>query len=376
MALRRSLIQFQCVVVNCNNISRSRARHVSSVQLPSDWSPQTCSRRWRRLERSHPFSTDASSDNDDTTLNESKLWDGQWHANYEKLKELIEQHRQKESNVPFFEFGFCPDKKVASWLDRQRYLYRQKKEGKENSLTDDREQQLLDLGITMKPWDRHWMQRYEKLCKFVKERACFPHECEKESLSKEDSVLVVWCNKQRQQYQIYKKGKQGQFTSMTPEREHKLAAIGFCFDLFEEVWMERYGELKEYRNHNGDCLVPHVYESNLQLGVWVGDQRYCYKKFREGRPSSMAPERVDLLNKLGFVWFVPHLIWSEKYRLLEEHVRINGLGSLPPWKDSNNLRSWAANQQKLYRNRMQGANNTMTQERIKKLDRLGFPWSV
>jgi hypothetical protein len=125
-------------------------------------------------------------------------------------------------------------------------------------------------------------------------------------------------------------------------------------------------------------LVPHVYKANPQLGIWVGDQRYNYKVFREGlpRPSSMTPERIDMLNKLDFVWFVPDMIWNEKYLLLEEHVRMNGLGSLPPWKGNGNVRSWAANQQKLFRNRLQGEENTLTKERIQKLDRLGFPWKT
>jgi hypothetical protein len=90
----------------------------------------------------------------------------------------------------------------------------------------------------------------------------------------------------------------------------------------------------------------------------------------------MTPERIDMLNNLDFVWFVPDMIWNEKYLLLEEHVRMNGLGSLPPWKGNGNVRSWAANQQKLFRNRLQGEENTLTKERIQKLDRLGFPWKT
>lgn len=397
MALRRTLIQCVPVVSNCNNsIRKSRLRHVSSIQVPLDWSPTTCNWLWQ-LERRHSLSTDASrhdhehnnngadNDNDESTLKVSKLppiqksRDEQWQANFGKLSELFNKDGQStSSNEASAEFEFWPDKKVAYWLDQQRHLYRQKQEGKVNTLTDEREQKLLDLGITMKPWERHWMQRYEKLRNFVQERGCFPHECEKESLSKEDAKLFVWCNKQRQQYQIYNKGLRGQFTSMTEERQEKLADIDFCFDLFEEIWMERYGELQEYRKHQGDCLVPHVYKANPQLGIWVGDQRYNYKVFREGlpRPSSMTHERIDMLNKLDFVWFVPDMIWNEKYLLLEEHVRMNGLGSLPPWKDNSNVRSWAANQQKLFRNRLQGEENTLTKERIQKLDMLGFPWKT
>jgi hypothetical protein len=366
------------------------------LQVPSNWSPRTST--WQLESRSHALSTDASrhdhenngTDNDvdngkKSNLKVSKVAppiqrsrDEKWQANFEKLSELFNKdvHSSNESNAEY-EF-WRPEKKVAYWLDQQRSLYRQKQEGKVNTLTDEREQKLLDLGITMKAWERHWMQRYEKLRNFVQERGCFPHECEKESLSKEDANLIDWCNKQRQQYRIYNKGLRDQFTSMTEERQEKLADIDFCFDLFEEIWMERYGDLQEYRKHHGDCLVPHIYKANPQLGIWVGDQRYNYKVFREGlpRPSSMTHERIDMLNKLDFVWFVPDMIWNEKYLLLEEHVRMNGLGSLPPWKGNGNLRSWAATQQKLMRKRLQGEENTLTKERIQKLDRLGFPWKT
>jgi hypothetical protein len=387
MALRRTLIQ--CAVSNCNNsILRSRARHVSSIHVPSEWSPRTRTWLWQ-LERSYPLSTVADSpkrdedngngdnDNGESALNESKIQaskappiqqirDEQWEANYEKVKEIFNQHGRNESSA---EFKFWPDKKVAQWLDKQKHLYRQKRDGKANTLTDEREQKLLALGIK-KVWERHWMQRYEKLRNFVEERGCFPHECEKDSLSKEDFKLFVWCNKQRQRWQIYKKGLNGRFTSMTEERQEKLADIGFCFDLYEETWMERYGELQEYSKHHGDCLVPHVYTANPQLGRWVKDQRHNNKVLL-----LLTTERIDLLNKLDFVWDVPDMIWNEKYILLEEHVRINGLGSLPPWKDNNCLRRWAANQQKLFQNRLT-EENTMTKERIQKLDKLGFPWNT
>jgi hypothetical protein len=383
MALRRTLIK--CVVSNCNNrVLRTRFRHVSPIQVPSYWYPKTQTWLWQ-LERSHALSTvtdatrhdhqDNGADNGESTLIESKIQvskaqliqqsrDEQWEANYEKVKEIFNQHGRNDSSA---EFKFWPDKKVAQWLDKQRHLYRQKQDDKVNTLTDEREQKLLALGIK-KVWERHWMQRYEKLRIFVEERGCFPHECEKESLSKEDAKLLVWCNKQRQRWQIYKKGLRG--CSMTEERQEKLADIGFCFDLYEDIWMERYGELQEYSRHHGDCLVPHLYKANPELGRWVKDQRHNNKVLQ-----LLTTERIDLLNKLDFVWVVPDMIWNEKYILLEEHVRINGLGSLPPWKDNKNLRRWTANQQKLFQNRLL-KENTMTNERIDKLDKLGFPWTT
>jgi hypothetical protein len=456
MALRRTLIQ--CVEFNYHNSIRTRrARHVFSIYVPSDWSPITRTWLWQ-LERSHPLSTDTDAtrhdhEHSESTLNEPKIpvpkspqiLDEQWEANYEKMKEMFDDEERNESSEKYV---YYPDKKVATWLYLQRHLYRQKQEGQENALTDEREQKLLDLGV-MKAWVRQWMQWYERLQNFVKERGCFPHDCKKESLSKEDAKLVIWSEDQRWQYKLRMRG---QHTSMTEERQEKLVDIGFCFDVQEKFWMDRYGELQEYRKHHGDCLVPNRYAPNPQLGLWVRTQRADYKIFLEGLPGpcSMTTERIDLLNKLDFVWFVadfhwneryrelqeyyehhgdclvpiaykanPKLaiwvgtqrdtyktfreglpqssvltteridllseldfvwsvsdyLWNEKYILLEEHVLVNGLGSLPSWKRNKSLRTWVGNQQKLFRNRLI-KENTMTEARIRKLDRLGFPWAT
>jgi lambda repressor-like predicted transcriptional regulator len=155
------------------------------------------------------------------------------------------------------------------------------------------------------------------------------------------------------------------------EREQKLTAINFRFDLFAEIWMERYNELKAYRKHHGDCLVPHTFASNPQLGIWVGEQRYNSRTFKERRACAMTPERLALLEKLDFVWFVPDVIWNERYGELEEHVRFNGRGSLPTLKDNTRLRHWVANQQKLHRKIMNGEENALTEDRIRKLNKLG-----
>jgi len=37
-----------------------------------------------------------------------------------------------------------------------------------------------------------------------------------------------------------------------------------------DTWEQRFSELKEYCQLNGDCLVPRRYEANLPLAYWVG----------------------------------------------------------------------------------------------------------
>lgn len=35
---------------------------------------------------------------------------------------------------------------------------------------------------------------------------------------------------------------------------------------------------------------------------WVGRQRSLYKDYRDGKPSSLTPERISLLTDIDFVW--------------------------------------------------------------------------
>jgi hypothetical protein len=145
-----------------------------------------------------------------------------WMRNYEKVKEILDKYGRSESDLPRFDLSGDDDKdKLVSWLDQQRFFYRKKHQGCPTSLTDEREKKLIALNIAMKPWDRHWINRYKKLTAFVEERGCFPHECARESLNQDEMRLVAWCSKQRQQYQIYKQPKDGQFTSMTPGKPTK-----------------------------------------------------------------------------------------------------------------------------------------------------------
>ena len=64
----------------------------------------------------------------------------------------------------------------------------------------------------------------------------------------------------------------------------------------EEKWNRRFNELKEYKEKNGDCLVPQRYKDNPKLGIWVATQRNAFETYR------LTKKRVDKLSSIGFVW--------------------------------------------------------------------------
>ena len=59
-----------------------------------------------------------------------------------------------------------------------------------------------------------------------------------------------------------------------------------------------------------DSNVPARYAKNRRLGIWVSAQRQQKKiidtidESKPGRSAPLTPERVNLLNELGFTWTI------------------------------------------------------------------------
>ena len=89
---------------------------------------------------------------------------------------------------------------------------------------------------------------------------------------------------------------------MTEERISALENLGFVWDSHTKLWDERYRELQEFVRVQGHANVPSTYPPNPKLAIWVKCQRRQYKLLVTGQASNMTYPRVDLLNKLAFVW--------------------------------------------------------------------------
>lgn len=153
--------------------------------------------------------------------------------------------------------------------------------------------------------------------------------------------------------------------------------------------MQKFELLKEFQRENGHCRVPQRLEvaESVQLGKWVHTQRCEYKKFMKGSgPASITQDRIDKLNMIGFQWSVNRIdaitkdaAWNEQFELLSAFKRNNGncrvrlnyeVGSIK-------LGQWVSQQRKFYRNlTKQSGQASISQERIDKLNSIGFEWSI
>ena len=187
-------------------------------------------------------------------------------------------------------------------------------------------------------------------------------------------ALGMWVLTQRQQYRKLQEGKP---SPMTQERINKLETLGFVWEPLEAQWNSNFDLLRQYKEGNGDCLVPKsCVIDGVALGNWVVRQRQTYQKLQEGKPSPMTQERINKLEALGFVWNALEAQWNSNFELLLQYKEDKGDCLVPQNHqiDDVALGKWVDNQRQEYRKLQEGKPSVMTQERIDKLEALGFVW--
>ena len=186
--------------------------------------------------------------------------------------------------------------------------------------------------------------------------------------------------------------------SLSKERINKLNAVGFIWDFHEAQWLERYEELKKYGRDHGDTLVPKHYSVYPFLGRWVDKQRFDYKRFMANKKveegvefkdpeerkeierlaslqNGMTEERIRLLDAEDFIWDPFNHAWELKYNEFCMFVAVNGNADIRSrGKGYDPLVRWAEIQRMNYRKKMDGQKTLLTQERIDKLESVGFIW--
>ena len=138
-----------------------------------------------------------------------------------------------------------------------------------------------------------------------------------------------------------------------------------CVEKLGVTWDERYGGLVAYKEEHGDCLVPHIYSRDPQLGKWVHAQR------RFNREGILQRKRVQRLETLGFEWDPFGTQWEEKYRKLAEYVKKHGNCLIPQdYPEDQALSNWVHLQRQQYRRGL------LDEKKVNRLKELGFLWNT
>lgn len=152
-------------------------------------------------------------------------------------------------------------------------------------------------------------------------------------------------------------------------------------------WSQRFEELMAYKREFGHCCVPHTSKDAPSLGRWVKRQRYQYKLWQEGRPeSTMTHDRIKALESIGFVWESHEGTWEQRYSELQQFYSENGHSNVPSNHSNNKLATWVKYQRRQFKlqskngekpaTKKQPSNSSLTLDRIKKLQALGFEWQL
>ena len=113
----------------------------------------------------------------------------------------------------------------------------------------------------------------------------------------------------------------------------------------------------------GHCRVPARHkEDGFNLGQWVSVQR-------RGK-DSLSQERLQRLDELGFVWDPFSEQWEEGFRYLKLYLDREGHCRVPAKhkEDGSPLGTWVSTQRR--------GKDSLSQERLQRLDEIGFVWEV
>jgi len=145
-----------------------------------------------------------------------------------------------------------------------------------------------------------------------------------------------------------------------------------------EKWHEKYEELVDYKKKYGNAMVPHTFPDNPPLARWVKRQRHQRVLQKRGDPrSSCTPERIALLDALGFVWDSHEISWIQRLDELHAYKKEHGHCLVPSTYPKNaQLATWVKCQRRQYKLFAEGKTSNITQERIDQLVEVGFEWEL
>jgi len=185
----------------------------------------------------------------------------------------------------------------------------------------------MSTGDRRKSVSTSWEERFQELKQFKVEKGhCLvPGRC------KENPSLGRWVESQRKQYRQYIEAKESGSANggpMNADRVALLEGVGFAWTVRKGstkkkpgyrksglTWEQRLGQLRAYRQCNGDSNVPYHFEHEPQLGRWVANQRTQYQLYMKAKNSqdptttysSMTEERIVALEAIGFEWNPPRV---------------------------------------------------------------------
>ncbi len=273
-----------------------------------------------------------------------------WDDMYFEAKKYYEEHGDL---LPSHNFMTDTGYALGRWISTQRTNRR----NGDHSMTAEKIELLDRIGMDWdSAGDRLWNTFYQAATEYYQENGNLDISAGYET---KDGVKLG-----RIYRDIRKKYAEGK---LPEERKNQLEEIGMQWNsVLVRRWMKYYEQAKAYYEENGNLAVPYDYEAEgLKVGVWISSQRESYGIGR------LSEEQINLLNAIGMSWDRFASKWERGFdyckRYVEEQGDIN-LVKADFQYDGFVLLTWLRTQR--YRKRI----GKLTQERIEKLEEIGFEW--
>lgn len=247
--------------------------------------------------------------------------------------------------------------KLASWvwIQRQRRKGTSKRGHKQDLMTEDQFKLLDNLGFAWDARDEKWSAQLEALKKF---QAQYGHSNPNLVLGAQDK-LAQWAQRQRQSYAE---------KTLEAEREAALKELGFDWEYqaIDHQWEQMYQMLSDFNKEHGHSEVPVIWNGSKSLAVWVGRQRQRRKE------ESITSDQIQRLDRLSFNWQIRERgRWEERFEDLRRFHAKYGHCNVPfGYKDIPKLGAFVNAM------RTQKSKGKLAEDRIQKLESIGFKWAV
>ena len=211
-----------------------------------------------------------------------------------------------------------------------------------------------------------WELMYEKAKEYYTEYGCI--DIPRRYITADGYALGNWIETNRKVYN----GKQ--YGKLTPERIEKLNKLGMRWNSAADVsWERHYNACVAYKEQFGNLTpaVGYVDDNGVQLGRWAANIRTAR---RSGiKNSFLTPERIKVLDDLGFVWDVHDFTFEKFFNSSVNYLREHGDLDVPAkYADSDGVRlgAWIRTLRQFYKDN----NPLLTQDEITRLDSIGMIW--
>lgn len=321
-------------------------------------------------------------------------WKTRTVRKWETMIRQLEEFKEKNGHTTVTEEE---EPLLFEWTRSLRYNYGHQIESRNNgnpnpnpnrpNLSEAKLQKLEELGFN---WEKtrkikKWDIMFPKLQRFHKEHG---HTMVSPT---DDYELSQWVKSIRANYRHQTldtgkdtKSKSTRRASLSKEKLQSLKKVGFCWDVHAAKWQMNYMELCNFQKIYGHCRVS--VSEDRKLSTFIQNQRQQYRRYLAGKSTSMTPERIKSLSKINFEWpqaqTTPRqrsraVTWDDRFAELKDYWEKYGHTNVSQdCEDHFELGQWCMNQRTNYRMYQQDMPTNLTPERIQKLEKLDFAWSI